>query len=1168
MLKKVKIMKGLHSKRISVKISILVSLIIILAMGITGIESYNLINSNMTQSVHEDMKTRAKDKADIISAKISSYERYMASLAASADIRSQNENIINSKLREYKDEYGFLDLGYDDGTTNAVFASGKEINMSSEAFYTGIGSQKNVVISNPNTDDNYDKTVIMMAAPIISNDGDYLGSVVGVIDSKIVTEMAKGISVGKTGYCYVLDADGNYVASKVESEVNKNVFTEAEKNKSYRDLKAATTDIVSGKSDYQEVNIDGKQVCLSYAPIGGTKWFLTLRVPREEMFESVSSMLTAIVRNIIIFNVVAIILVLLICRFMITNPLKRILGMIEQMAKGRLNVRLHSKSQDELGRISESMDSLADSLETNVLGTLKQISEGDMNTNLKPLGAEDQITPELINTVTTVNDITDNTQKIIDAAKNGDLSKRCDVSNYCGSWKDLAEGVNGLMDSVSKPINEVRSVVEKMAVNDYSVTVSGSYNGLFKQLAEDINGVSGRLIDLEDVMVRVSKGDMSRLTEYKSIGMLSENDSLTPAVITMMENIDNLAAEVKHLVDESVSGNVFNTRGDADKFEGGYREVVSGFNDALDAMTKPIIEIRGILEAMAVNDFTKEISNEYKGDYLSMAKSMKMVQDNLESMQNVAVKISQGDISELETFRNIGKRSDNDMLTPAFTGMMESIKKLINEVTEIAKSAADGELYVRGNSDDFKGEYVGIMEAINSLLDAVAKPIGEVARVMTEISNSNFDASIEGNYKGEFEKLVSAVNKTAQHLKTVVSRISVLMLRLSDGDLSIDELDDFGGDFAVISKAVNQIVYSFNDLLGNINTASEQVNANAKNLSLQSQALSSGALMQASSVDELTSTISEISQKTGRNAENAAKASELAQSTMAAAATGNEDMQKMLKSIDEINLSSHDISKIVKVIDEIAFQTKILSINASVEAAHAGTFGKGFAVVASEVGNLALKSAKAAKETTDLIEQTIYKVKYGSKIANETAEALASIVEHSEDVAKLVSGIAEASKEQAQGISEVDKGIGQVSGVVQENSKTSQESAAASEQLSAQSNQLKQMIGNFKLKGYNENAGETDKDVYSNSFKSALSETAAADCSVVKENDVPTVTVSKENTADFNAETICEQPDEVKAEVVETEEERKPEYDKNVDAHAAQPEYSDDSGAKTDKYDI
>lgn len=1139
-------MKGLHSKHISVKISILVSLIIILAMGITGIESYNLINSNMTQSVQTDMKTRAKDKADIISAKMSCYERYMTSLAASTDIRSQNASLINSKLREYKDEYGFLDLGYDDGTTNAVFASGKEMTMSSKDFYSGIGGKKGVVISNPDTDDNYDKTVIMMAAPIKSSDDVYLGCVIGIVDSNIVTEMAKDISVGKTGYCYVLDADGNYVASKVESEVNKNVFTEAESNKSYADLKAATTEIVGGKSDYKEVNIDGKDVCLSYSPIEGTNWFLTLRVPRGEMFESVSSMLAAIVRNIVIFNVIAIILIILICRFMITNPLKRILGMIEKMAKGKLDVRLHSKSKDELGRISESMDSFADSLETNVLGTLKQISDGDMNTNLRPLGTEDQITPELINTVSTVNDITDKTQKIIDAAKNGDLSKRCDVSNYNGSWKNLAEGVNGLMDSVSMPINEVRSVVEKMAVNDYSVTVSGSYNGLFRQLADDINNVSGRLLDLEDVMVRVSKGDMSRLSEYKSIGMLSENDSLTPAVITMMENIDNLAAEVKHLVEESVSGNVFNTRGDADKFEGGYREVVSGFNDTLDAMTKPLIEIRGILEAMAVNDFTKEISDEYKGDYLSMAKSMKMVQDNLESMQNVAVKISRGDISELETFRNIGKRSDNDMLTPAFTSMMESIKKLISEVTEIAESAAAGELYVRGNPDDFKGEYIGIMEAINSLLDAVTKPIGEVTRVMTEISNSNFDTSIVGDYNGDFEKLVSAVNKTANDLKTVVSRITVLMLRLSEGDLSIGELDDFGGDFAVISKAVNQIVYSFNDLLGNINTASEQVNANAKSLSLQSQALSNGALMQASSVEELTSTIGNISQKTGRNAENAAKASKLAQSTMAAAASGNEDMQKMLKSIDEINLSSHDISKIVKVIDEIAFQTKILSINASVEAAHAGTFGKGFAVVASEVGNLALKSAKAAKETTELIEQTIDKVKYGSQIANETAEALASIVEHSEGVANLVSGIAEASKEQAEGISEVDRGIGQVSGVVQENSKTSQESAAASEQLSAQSSQLKKMIENFKLKGQdNKEAADADRSYFGDN-SGIENEAAAAECPLSAETE--------ESSAVSNGE---------------ADEASEPATEKNVEAYPAKPEYSDDGNtAANDKYEI
>ncbi len=189
---------------------------------------------------------------------------------------------------------------------------------------------------------------------------------------------------------------------------------------------------------------------------------------------------------------------------------------------------------------------------------------------------------------------------------------------------------------------------------------------------------------------------------------------------------------------------------------------------------------------------------------------------------------------------------------------------------------------------------------------------------------------------------------------------------------------------------------------------------------------------------------------------------------MANANTGNEQMYKMLESMDNINVSSGNISKIIRVIDDIAFQTNILALNAAVEAARAGQQGKGFAVVAEEVRNLAARSANAANETTSLIEGSIEKVEAGTQIANETAHALSSIMEGSEKSLELLNGISIASGEQASGIAQINKGIEQLSQVVQTNSATAEEGAAASQELSSQAELLKSMIGNFKLKNAEE----------------------------------------------------------------------------------------------------
>jgi methyl-accepting chemotaxis protein len=229
-------------------------------------------------------------------------------------------------------------------------------------------------------------------------------------------------------------------------------------------------------------------------------------------------------------------------------------------------------------------------------------------------------------------------------------------------------------------------------------------------------------------------------------------------------------------------------------------------------------------------------------------------------------------------------------------------------------------------------------------------------------------------------------------------------------------------------------------------------------------ALSQGATEQASSIEELTASIEEISAQTKLNAQNATQAKNLAETAKDNAVQGNSRMKEMLKAMGEINDASGNISKIIKVIDEIAFQTNILALNAAVEAARAGQHGKGFAVVAEEVRNLAARSANAAKETTDMIEGSIKKVEDGTKIANETASALDKIVEGVTDAASLVSDIATASDNQATGIAQVTQGLAQVSQVVQTNSATSEESAAASEELSSQAELMKEQVDRFKLK--------------------------------------------------------------------------------------------------------
>ena len=303
----------------------------------------------------------------------------------------------------------------------------------------------------------------------------------------------------------------------------------------------------------------------------------------------------------------------------------------------------------------------------------------------------------------------------------------------------------------------------------------------------------------------------------------------------------------------------------------------------------------------------------------------------------------------------------------------------------------------------------------------------------------------------------------ARQIGRRIERLGTVAEEIANGDLSdpvkVDSTDELGTASAHFEKMRQNLNQSMTD----IHVAADQVAAGSQNVSQASVSLSQGAAEQASSVEELSASISEISSQTASNAENAEKANTLTVQASQQAAVGVADMKDMLAAMEDINTSSANISKIIKVIDEIAFQTNILALNAAVEAARAGQHGKGFAVVAEEVRNLAARSAKAAKETTELIEDSISKVESGRQIAGKTAESLQTIMTNVTEVADIVGSIAKASSEQKMALEQIDQGVLQVSQVVQANSATSEESASASEELSAQANRLKETAGRFKL---------------------------------------------------------------------------------------------------------
>jgi methyl-accepting chemotaxis protein len=566
------------------------------------------------------------------------------------------------------------------------------------------------------------------------------------------------------------------------------------------------------------------------------------------------------------------------------------------------------------------------------------------------------------------------------------------------------------------------------------------------------SAISRPLRKLAKAANRLSYGD----TDVKiAISGKDEVGSLAKAFQSMIDSIGLLVTDTNMLVEGASAGH-FDTRADESRHLGDYQKIVGGINRTLDVVVNKVVWYESLLDAVPLplsvtdNDMNWTFINRAVEQFLGLKRS-----------DVIGVQCSNWN-AEICNTENCG-------IARLKAGKLQTLFEQAGMYFQVDTS------YIH----DANGEKTGHIEVVQDITARthtnfyLRDEVGKLSRALDALAQGNLSfeyAAGEGDEytateREIFVQLSKNLASAVATFKEYVSEISASLNNMANGDISMDEMDAWKGDFSGISESLNIITDSFNSILGDINATAEEVASGTRQVSDGSQSLSQGATEQASAIEELTASLSEIANQTRQNALNAGQASQLAVSARDNAVSGNAQMKELQQAMTEINDASASISKIIKVIDEIAFQTNLLALNAAVEAARAGQHGKGFAVVAEEVRSLAQRSAGAAKETTAMIEESIKKVKAGTKIANETAQALSNIVSGVEKATELVGGIAQASNEQATAVAQVNMGIEQVSQVTQTNSATAEQSAAASEELSSQALLLKEMVGKFSLRG-------------------------------------------------------------------------------------------------------
>ncbi len=349
------------------------------------------------------------------------------------------------------------------------------------------------------------------------------------------------------------------------------------------------------------------------------------------------------------------------------------------------------------------------------------------------------------------------------------------------------------------------------------------------------------------------------------------------------------------------------------------------------------------------------------------------------------------------------------------------------------------------------------------IVDSIVMPLREIEEAAVELSQGNLHTEITYENEDEIGKLSYALRSSIETLWSYVEDIDRTMKEFSQGNFDVGTNVEYQGDFVGIEKSFRNFEKNMSEMVKSVQSVANQVTKASERIAGNSTELAEGAAEQAGVTQELFAMIENISEQIEQNAREAIDISEEVQKVGVEIDYSNRKMQEMVESMNHISESSNQISKIIATINEIATQTNLLALNASIEAARAGEAGRGFAVVADQVSLLAAQSAEAATESTSLIEESVRAVKSGTVIANETAEQLVNVVNGSKEITNKVNLIAEACKEQANAVIQINNGVDQINSVIQTNTSTSEECANSSQEMTEQAESLRGMIRQFKV---------------------------------------------------------------------------------------------------------
>ncbi len=638
--------------------------------------------------------------------------------------------------------------------------------------------------------------------------------------------------------------------------------------------------------------------------------------------------------------------------------------------------------------------------------------------------------------------------------------------------------------SIRYPVQQIVYYISRISKGDIPGRITEVYKGEFSRIRDSLN----RLIDAANETTRIAE-DIAGGNLMAEVNVRSENDRLMKAMQIMIRSLHGMLEETGRLI-RGIRDGKLDTRGRADDFEGGWREMIAGVNSLIEAFVNPFHLTARYIAEISEGKIPERITGDFKGDF-------NQIKDHLNHCT-------------------------------------DAVRGLVEETVMLTESAAAGKLGTRGSAEKFGGDYARIVQGINSTLDAVIGPLHLAAEYVIRISEGDFpeeireeysgdfntlrnsinrlisnlretvgvaekiaagdlsaevnilsekdmlgkslkkmvqtvknitdeitrltDAALEGKleirgdegqFRGEYGRIIRGVNNTLEAVLTPLNVTAGCIDRISRGDIPDMISEAYKGDFNEIRNNLNEMIINISRFALDVQQAAGQVAAGSGQISSGAEHVSRNTSGQASGIEQISASMEEMSAMISQNADNAQKTSVIAEQAAKDALEGG-------RAVEETISAMKSISQKTGVIEDIARQTNMLALNAAIEAARAGEHGKGFAVVAAEVRKLAEKSQKAAKSINRLSVSNL-------EISENAGRLLDQMVSGIQKTAELIREISASGAEQNSGIRQVNNAIQQLDQIIQQNAASAQEMASAARDFSSQADRLLSSASFFRV---------------------------------------------------------------------------------------------------------